>query len=313
MDFSIQQLRMLREVSRLHTISAAAKELGYTPSAVSQQLSQAEKIAGVAILERSGRNVHLTDVGHELVTHADVILKQLEHAQTAIERVRGEVAGEVRLGFIESIAATLLAPIMDKLRVHPELKLRTTGVDGDDPIELIRAGEIDVSFVIGTHDTPTTVPEGFHRTMLFRDWFRVVVPVDHPEAQRRIESGQNEPLDLVMLADDDLIAPPTHDSCGLAAVEAFREAGLDPSIAHRVADYAPSLRLVDAGCGVALIPDLGLRGRTIPPGVTTIDLATPRHRTVELITKESSAERPAIIAITNAVVKSATDMGLDCY
>lgn len=313
MDLSIQQLRMLREVSRLGTITAAAKELGYTPSAVSQQLAQAEKVSGVAMLERAGRNVFLTDAGHELVGHATLILEQLERAQTAIERVQGQIAGEIRLGFMESIAVTLLGPIMDRLRAHTELKLRTMGVDAENPIELIRAGEIDVSFVVGAHNAPTEVPAGFHRTMLFRDWFRVVVPTDHPEAKLRRGSGTNKPIDLAKLADDDLIAPPANDSCGLAAVEAFREAGLEPSIAHRVADYSPSLRLVDAGVGVALIPDLGLRGRPIPKGATVIDMSTPRHRTVELITKASSAQRPAMVALTDAVIESAVAMNLDCY
>ncbi|MEE9417329.1 MAG: LysR family transcriptional regulator, partial [Acidimicrobiales bacterium] len=87
MDLSIKQLRMLREVSRQGTIASAADQLGYTPSAVSQQLSAAEKTSGIAMLERVGRNVLLTDAGHELVSHADVILERLAEAQAAIERV----------------------------------------------------------------------------------------------------------------------------------------------------------------------------------------------------------------------------------
>jgi DNA-binding transcriptional LysR family regulator len=59
-DLSLQQLRMLREVARRQTIAAAATSLGYTPSAVSQQLNGLEKATGVAVLERVGRNVRLT-------------------------------------------------------------------------------------------------------------------------------------------------------------------------------------------------------------------------------------------------------------
>ncbi len=311
MEVSIQQLRMLREVSRLGTIGAAAKELGYTSSAVSQQLSQAEKVTGVSMLERSGRNVLLTDAGRELVEHADLVLEQLELAQAAIERVQGDVAGEIRLGFIESIAATLLGPIMKKLTEYPELKLRTMGVDAQSPSDVIRAGELDISFVVGVHESPTEVPDGFHRVMLFRDWFRVIVPADHPEAVKRSGKKDNSPIDLASLVDDDLIAPPTDNTCGLAAVESYREAGIDPFIAHRVADYPTSLRLVAARAGVALIPDLGLQ--QVPDGVVVLDLAQPRHRTVELITKTSSAQRPAIKALTEIIIETTQEMNLDCY
>ncbi len=268
------------------------------------------------MLERSGRNVLLTDAGRELVDHADVVLEQLERAQAAIERVQGEIAGEIRLGFIESIAATLLGPIMSKLTAYPRVKLRTMGVDAQEPSDLIRTGELDISFVVGTHEAPTDVPDGFHRTMLFRDWFRVVVPASHPEAVKRLrKTGKKTKnaaaIDLSLLADDDLIAPPTDNTCGLAAVASYREAGIEPAIAHRVADYPTSLRLVAAGAGVALIPDLGLQ--QVPDGVAVLDLQRPRHRTVELITKSSSAERPAIQALIDVVIETCDEMNLDCY
>ncbi|HEY5886813.1 MAG TPA: LysR family transcriptional regulator, partial [Acidimicrobiales bacterium] len=90
---SLQQLRMLREVANRNTIAAAADSLGYTSSAVSQQLSGLEKATGVAVLERVGRNVRLTDAGRELVRHADDLLAGMEAAQVAIERLSGEVRG----------------------------------------------------------------------------------------------------------------------------------------------------------------------------------------------------------------------------
>lgn len=307
MDLSIQQLRMLREVSRRGTIASAAEHLGYTSSAVSQQLSSAEKSTGVAMLERVGRNVLLTDAGRELVTHADIVLDQLEHAQAAIERVQGDVAGVLRLGFIESISSTMLGPIMRQLRSdHPDLKLRTMGVDGLWPVELIRAGDLDVSFVVGSQDDPTDVTGGFDRLPLFRDWFRLVVP-------QSFFSGASRPkkIDLSTLAGHDFIAPPIDDACGRAAVQACREAGLDPYVAHRVADYPTTLRLVGAEAGVALIPDLGLQ--RVPDDVLVVDLADPRYRVVELHYRTSSAQRPAVRALIEVVHAVVDDMKLDRY
>lgn len=305
MDLSIQQLRMLREVSRRGTIASAADHLGYTASAVSQQLSSAEKSTGVSMLERSGRNVLLTDAGRELVTHAELVLEQLAHAQAAIERVQGEVAGVLRLGFIESVSSTLLGPIMRRLRHrYPDLKLRTMGVDALRPLDLIQAGELDVSFVVGVQGLPTEVPDGFAQTVLCRDWFSIVVPKPWFEA-----NGRPKTINLADLHGEDFIAPPTDDSCGLAAVVACRDAGLDPYVAHRVADYPTTLRLVGAEAGVALIPELGLQ--RVPDDVVVVDLANPRHRTIELFYRRSSAERPAMKSFVSVVQEVAQTLELD--
>lgn len=305
MDLSIQQLRMLREVSLRGTIAAAAEHLGYTPSAVSQQLSSAEKATGVAMLERVGRNVLLTDAGHELVAHADIVLEQLDLAQAAIERVNGEVAGRLRLGFIESISSTMLGPIMTKLRAaHPKLKLHTIAIDGLWPAELIRTGELNVSFVVGSSGAAVESPDGFSSSFVCRDWFRLVMP-----ASRFNGSKPPASIELASLAGEDFIAPPVDDGCGRAAVEACRDAGLDPFVAHRVADYPTTLRLVGAEAGVALVPDLGLQH--VPDDVITVDLATPHYRTIELLYRTSSASRPAMRAFIDVVDDVAADAGLD--
>jgi len=200
---------------------------------------------------------------------------------------------------------------MAKLNEYPDLRLRTMGVNAESPTELMRSGDIDVSFVVGSHNQPTEVPDGFDRTMLFRDWFRVVVPSNHPQAKARANARNPKPIELITLADDDLIAPGTDTSCGRAAVDAYKDAGVVPSIAHRLHDYPTSLRLVAAGAGVALIPDLGLQD--VPAGVTVLNPAHPRHRTVELLYRTSSAERPAMRTLIEAVQASTHEMGLDCY
>jgi DNA-binding transcriptional LysR family regulator len=287
------------------TITSAAEHLGYTASAVSQQLSSAERSTGVAMLERVGRNVLLTDAGRELVSHAEIVLEQLEYAQAAIERVQGDVSGIMRLGFIESISSTLLGPIMTLLRSrHPNLKLRTMGVDGVWPAEVIRAGELDVSFVVGLEGDPSEVEQGFDRIDVFRDWFRLVIP-----ASRYSKSPPPDKLSLSSLAGEDFIAPPADEGCGRAAVEACRKAGLDPFVAHRVSDYPTTLRLVAAEAGVALIPDLGLRN--VPDGITVVDLEEPTYRTIQLLYRTSSAARPAVRALIDVVNAVADEMELD--
>ena len=94
----LRRLRLLREVEARHTLRAAAEALGYTTSAVSQQLSVLEREAGAALLERVGRNVRLTDAGRVLVRHAQTLLDAAEAAEAEVAEVAaGQVAGVVRV------------------------------------------------------------------------------------------------------------------------------------------------------------------------------------------------------------------------
>ena len=97
MDLDVRRLRLLREVALRGTIAAAADALGFTPSAVSQQLSTLERESATALLERSGRTVRLTDAGRLLVERTGPVLVALEEAQAALEASRREVGGGLRV------------------------------------------------------------------------------------------------------------------------------------------------------------------------------------------------------------------------
>lgn len=301
MDVSIQQLRMLREVQSQGTIAAAADQLGYTASAVSQQLSAIERVTGVAVLERIGRNVFLTDAGRELVLHATTILDQLEEARAAVERVSGSVTGILRIGVIESVANSILPPLLSKLaNAHPDLDVRTRQAD-QDAAPKVRSGEIDLAFTVDLAESLTNNDDRIDRILVCRDWFKVVVLDDD-------ELGDS----VVNLADLEarrLIASPPELSCGRCLVQACRAAGFEPDYAHQLDDYPTILRLVASGAGVGLVPDLGLR--RLPEGIRVAELKDPVSRNVELVWRRSSSDRPAIRAVVDAVVAVAEDMGLD--
>ncbi len=305
MDLSVKQLRMLREVANQGTIAAAADRLGYTPSAVSQQLSAAEKSAGIAVLERVGRNVVLTDAGRELVGHADTVLRHLEEAQTALERMQGEVAGTVRLGVLESVASSMLGTLLGRLRAaYPQLKVRTNGLDGLEVYSRLRSGELDVVSVVDYPTAPGPQPADIKRTLMCYDWFRVALP-----ASRFGDGPVPASMPVEELAGEEFIGPPFADACGRSVVETCRRAGFEPDIAHSLADYPVVLRMVGAGVGVALVPDLGLRH--VPDGVALVDLEEPECRTVEWAYRASSSERPAIEALINGALTLADEFGLD--
>lgn len=299
MDLTVQQLRMLRAVAGMGTIAAAADSLGYTPSAVSQQLGTIERVSGVAVLERVGRNVQLTDAGRELVHHADIVLAQLEQAKAALERVHTEVAGTIRVGVVESVAGTLLPDVLRLLRDrHPALDLRTVQTES---VDAVRTGELDVTFLIDYPRQLLEVGETITRTLVCRDWYRAIVPDDWPAGAPSIALSE--------LAGLPLVASPPHLSCGRCVKLAFAAENLTADIVHQIDDYRTILHFVAAGAGIGMVPDLGLWN--MPRGVRSLDLEPAIHRTVDVAYRTSSAQRPAIVAFVGAVIEVATELGLD--
>src|SRR5215469_16544817 len=117
MDLDVRRLRILREVALRGTVTAAAEALGYTPSAISQQLSALERESGTALLERAGRRVRLTDAGRVLVRRTEPVLAALEESRDAI-------AGELRIAASGSIARALVIPVAARAAAsRPSLRI----------------------------------------------------------------------------------------------------------------------------------------------------------------------------------------------
>ncbi len=292
MDLTLHQLRLLHEIADQGTIAAAADNLGYTPSAVSQQMSSLEKACGVPVLARSGRNVHLTDAGRELVRHAGPLLTGAEAALTAVERVANEAFGVLHLTVYESVAATLLPSLLSALRRdHPGLEVRTSQRDPDLAIDALGRGHVDLAFAIDYPHAPVGARADIVRWPVVDDRFHLIVPDDDPLLGP-----------VVSLADATsrrFISSPAMLSCGRCVVAACRDAGFEPDIVHELDDYPTTLRLVAAGEGLALVPDLGLVSP--PPGIRVLDLREPVTRTVQLACRAASADRPALVAVRDTL------------
>ncbi len=296
MEMTIQQLRLLSEVANRGTIAAAAGAVGFTPSAVSQQLAGLERALGVAVLERVGRTVRLTDAGRELVRHAGELLVGMEAARVAVEQMTSEVRGQVTIGVFESVASALLAPLLEGLAsAHPALELQTHQYDPDDGIEAVALGEIDLAFGVDYPHAPTAPRRDVERVALLDDRHYVVVSNDDVLARAGV------PVQLEQLADRQLISSPPTWSCGRCVVAACRRAGFQPDLVHQLDDFPLTLRLVEGGHGTAIVPSLGL---TNPPsGVSIVSIEPPLIRQIQLVYRKGSEGRPVIAAIRDELAR----------
>src|SRR5438067_996282 len=119
----LHRLRLLQEFAARGSIARTAAVLGYTPSAVSQQLAALEREAGTALLDRSARRAELTDAGRRLAGHAERILAMVEEAETDLSAEAQEPAGRVVATAFPSAAVAFAPALARSLRAHPRLTL----------------------------------------------------------------------------------------------------------------------------------------------------------------------------------------------
>lgn len=291
MDVTLRQLRTIREVADRRTIAAAAASLGYTPSAVSQQLASLERALGVELLEKVGRNVRLTDAGRALVEHATAVLDRADATRAVVEQALAVPAGDVRLSVFPSFAASLLPELLVRLADdHPALLVRSVELDPDVAPDAVAAGRVDLALVLGYPHATVPRPTGIEWRTLWTEPFRLVVPEGDP---------LDGSVDLAELAGRPFVAGPLSSSCGRFTVNACRAAGFEPDVRHEIDGFDATLQLVAAGAGVTLAPDLVLLDP--PPGVRLLELDQPLHRTIELAARPSSLARPAVRAVVDVV------------
>ena len=215
------RLRLLREFAERGTIVAAAAALGYTPSAVSQQLATLEREAGVALLDRTARTAELTDSGRRLAAHAERILALVEEAEADLAG-REPSGGVVVTAF--ATAAVAFAPALARaVRAHSGLTLLLRQAAAGEGLRQVRTGEADIALI---DDWSGRVPGTARGALRFRhlidDPLVLVVPRGHPAA------SPGEPVDLRELFGEPWMAAPAGEPSRQAVDRLLAGAGGAP-------------------------------------------------------------------------------------
>jgi DNA-binding transcriptional LysR family regulator len=299
MVFDVRRLRLLREVALRGTIAAAADALSFTPSAVSQQLSTLEREVGVALLERTGRGVRLTDEGWVLAGHAEAVFAELEKAEAALEATRTSVAGRLRVAAFASVASAVLAPTVARLAVlHPGLDVAITESDPGVGLRDLRLAEIDV-VVAHEYDHLLVAPDPeLDRRELFTEDMFVAAPVG------RFPPGR--PVAIAELRDEVWAAAGVRTDCGMAFLEACRGSGFEPDIRYQFTEFAVVLHLVAAGLAVALLPQLAFTEYNHGYAVHPVSAGGFKRR-VFTATRVGNRDRPAVVAFLDVLAEATAD------
>src|SRR3954470_15140017 len=176
----VRRMKVLREVARRGSFSAAAEALSYTQSAVSQQIAALEQEAGTKLLERGPRGVRLTDSGRALVEHSDAIFARLAAAEAELDDIAGLRAGRLRLASFSSAGATLAPLAAGTFRHrHPGIRMELVEADEDERIRPLRGGEREVALIFEPHLLPESAFDGIEQVHLLDDVMYAVLPRDH--------------------------------------------------------------------------------------------------------------------------------------
>ena len=287
-------LRSLAAVDRLGSVAAAADSLGYTASAVSQQVKRLEARAGVALLEKYGRGVMLTEAGRVLAASAHDLLAQMERLESQLQQTTGRPAGRVRLASFATAARGLVAPALAGLRGDlPDVQVALREAEPWDAVDLVATGQVDLAVVHNWEPLPLAIPDHLASRPLGADFADVLVPCGH-----RLAGCAS--VTAAALADEAWVSVSPGSICHQWLTKMFHDIGRAPRIDHFAAEFASHIALVAQGLAVALVPRLG-RG-DLPAEVVAVPVHDPvPTRTVTAVWRRTMGESPALAAVVEAL------------
>jgi DNA-binding transcriptional LysR family regulator len=298
------RLRLLAEFAERGTIAATAAALGYTPSAVSQQLAVLEREAGAGLLDRTARSAELTDAGRRLAAHARRILALMEAAEADLDAQAAEPEGRVVVTAFPTAAAAFAPALAHSLRVHPGLTLLLRQSQPGEGLRPVSSGEADVALVDDWSGRMSREPPArsgllqFYR--LFRDPLVLVVPRSHPVAtQPRVL--------LRSLRTEAWMVTPAGEPSRQAVDRLFASSGGTPAVSWEFEGLGTILSLVARGIGIAAVPRLALAAGTGRVAVRDLPGTAP-FRDVYAVVRTSSVRRPAIEVVLAALHTAARNL-----
>jgi DNA-binding transcriptional LysR family regulator len=289
-----RRLSVLREFAVRGTIAGAADALSFTPSAVSQQLAQLQREAGVELFRKVGRRLELTDAGRTLVARADELLARIEEIDAELAAQAEEVRGTIRVGAFQTAASAIVIPALDRLAErHPRLRVELVEAEAEESLPVLERGGLDVAIAEEYEHAPRPRSAQLRREYLEPDEMVLALPRAHPAARGR------RPVSLASLHAIEWVAARADTAFGDMFARVCRSVGgFEPEIRHRVNEMELLLDIVASGAA-ALVPALGRPERDDRVAVRSI--AEGRvSRALFVAVRESDRRRPSTAAVVAA-------------
>lgn len=236
----------LKKIVELGSFTKAADVLGYTQPAMSQMITSLEKELSIKLLYRSRYGIRLTIEGERLFPAIQNTISQYQSMQEIAKEIRGLDSGTIRIGTLSSISCHWLPQLIQAFQEkYPNVEFILHQGDNNSIPEWIRTSEIDFGFV--NLDVLLSASE---TSFIKEGEYRAVLPLCHPLANAPYVTLEDLAKDPFLVIEEGSLSKP---------LEAFRQAGLEPSVRLRVHDDYSILSMVETGIGVSILPELVLR------------------------------------------------------
>ncbi|MGI5162939.1 LysR family transcriptional regulator [Spirillospora sp. CA-253888] len=298
----VRRLRLLAEFARRGSIAATAASLGYTPSAVSQQLAALEREAGVPLLDRTARSAELTDAGHRLAERAEEILTLVEAAEAELSEQAGAPSGRVVVTAFPTAAVAFAPALARSLADHPGLAFVLRQTRPGDGVRQVRSGEVDIALVDDwTGKLPGKAPAALEFFRLRHDPVVLAVPSGHRLADPR------RPVDLRELREEPWMAAPEGEPSRRAVESLLDAVGGARPVPWEFEGLHTILSLVARGIGITAVPALTLAAGDRGVAVRPLPGDAP-GREVYAVTRAASVRRPAVAVTLRAIYAAAQEV-----
>ncbi|UJL46921.1 LysR family transcriptional regulator [Virgibacillus sp. NKC19-16] len=279
----LRQLHYFMEVAEREHVSEAAVHLHVAQSAISTQIANLEAELGVALFDREGRNIKLTNIGRIFLSHAEMVVKAADNAKKQIDEYLDPERGTIKIGFPTSLSNHLLPNVISAFKgQYPNISFQLRQGSYKFLIDSVKKSDIDVAFL---GPVPKNEPD-IESSILFAESISALIPLSHPLAK-------SEKLHLSELKEDDFVSFPHGFILEKILVDACRQAGFAPKISSEGEDLDAIKGLVAASIGVTLLPESTFQEST-PRMTVKIPINSPQiRRTVGVIKKKNKELAPS--------------------
>ncbi len=274
----VHRLRVFRSVVASGSIQAAAVNLGYTASAVSQHVSALQRETGLTLVARIGRGIEPTAAGLALAEEIDGVLKRLGDVESFVADLRASRSGSLSIAYFASVGSAWMPHVVRRLlRDFPEIRL---DLSLRDELPVIPSERADIQIIV--EQERFDVSSGARAHHLLDDPYLAIVPKRHPLAGA--DSVQLAQLAGEKWVDNDV----ARGWCRRNLIQACQAAGFTPPFHVEAHDYPTAIAFVDAGIGLTVLPRLG--ARNLPAGVVAVPVTGPTPQRSIYAVVQSSIE-----------------------
>lgn len=299
----VRRLKLLWELERRGTVSAVAKALNYSSSAVSQQLTLLERELGTPLFTRSGRRLELSAAALELVAQTETVLAAIEHAEHAVNGLQSHLTGTLRVASFQTAMLSLIPRAIQKMREqHPEVRVEIMQYEPETGMRETWLRGFDL---VIAEQYPGHAPEhfsGLDRKPLLHDRIHLALPAKDNSSAELLRVKQ-----LSDTAELPWVMEPRGAASRHWAEQACRVAGFEPDVRFVTADLQAHLQLVASGNAVSLLPGLVHLGNQTQR-VRLRPLPDQPHRTVFTAARVASRANPALRALRQVLAAEAAEL-----